>query len=151
MSSQKWGEMAGAEVAHQPMHLLLGGLVAGGGVVAREAGKILAEAVPGREAVVGARVEVAQRRPAIPAAHVFSGRGQAGPLAKGLQQRVLVERGIEGVIGVELLAARAFEQFHIPVAELPKRRPVRAISPGRVHGERRGGGERARGFQEFPA
>ena len=103
------------------MHLLLRGLVAGGGVVAREAGDPLAEGVAGAEAVVGS-VEIGERRPAIPATHIFPGCGQAGALAIRFEQRILIERAIEGVIGVELLAQRPIKQHDVAVAELGKLR-----------------------------
>ena len=51
-------------------------------------------------------VEIGKRRPAIPSAHVFAGSGKAGTLAKGLEQRVFIQREIGGVVGVELLPQR---------------------------------------------
>jgi hypothetical protein len=49
----------------------------------------------------------------VPPAHVFTRRGQARFLTKGLQQAVLAEREKECVVAVELLAHGAVEQAHL--------------------------------------
>jgi len=59
--------------------------------------------------------------PVVPAAHVWAGRGESGALAIGLEEGVFVERGVEGVIGLELLAERAVQKFNIGVSELGER------------------------------
>ena len=99
--------------AHQPLDLLLRGLVAGGGVVARQAAEHLPKAVTGAEAV-----HVLERKavvPVVPSAHVVAGSRHARALAERLEQAVLVKRAIEGVVGFKLLAHRAFQQLNVPV------------------------------------
>ena len=112
------------------MNLLLCRFVAGGCIITRQCGEVLAEAVAGSKAVVAGLVEVAQRRPTIPSAHIFSGSGKAGALAKWLEQAVFIEGAIEGVVGVELLTERALEQFDIAVGKLIERGRGVAVSGG---------------------
>jgi len=59
--------------------------------------------------------------PVVPSAHVGAGRGKSGLLAEWLEERVFIERCIEGVVGLELLAERPIEKLDIAVAELGER------------------------------
>ena len=71
--------------AHQAMNLCLGGLIAGGGVIARQPREILSKGVTWNVAGhVVRRIEFLG--PAIPAAHVRSRRGQAAFWRKGLSR-----------------------------------------------------------------
>ena len=72
------------KVANKPMHLLLRGFVSGGGVVAGQTGEILAEAMPRSKAIIPRLVQILQRRPTVPPAHVVSRSREAGALAKRL-------------------------------------------------------------------
>jgi hypothetical protein len=114
----------------------------------------LAEAVAGNEAVKGAvRIELIGI--VVPAAHVVAGRGLAGALAEGLEQRVLVEAEEEGVVGVELLTHEAFKQLDVAVFKLLERRVdcwlTGRIGEGGARVRKRSGGEGGACLQETSA
>src|SRR5580700_3417172 len=53
----------------------------------------------------------------VPASHVFSGSGQAGNLAKDLEQSIVVEVEKAGVVLVELAVHGAVEQLHLRIGK----------------------------------
>src|ERR1700735_3471419 len=57
----------------------------------------------------------------VPASHVFSGSGQAGNLAKDLEQSIVVEVEKAGVVLFELAVHRAVEQLHLRIGKGGKR------------------------------
>jgi hypothetical protein len=59
--------------------------------------------------------------PVVPSAHVGAGGWESGLLTERLEQRVFVKRGVEGVIGLELLAKRPLEKLYVGVAKLGER------------------------------
>ncbi len=77
----------------------------------------MAKRVAGGEAVVGALVDVGYGSPAVPSAHIFAGSGDTGALAKGLEKAVLIEGGVSSVVGIELVAQGAIEEFDVSVVE----------------------------------
>ena len=81
----------------------------GGSVIAGEAGKVLAKAVGGSEAVVAGLVKIGERRPTVPSTHLFARTGESGALAEWHKEAIFVEGRVEGVIGLELLTEWGFE------------------------------------------
>ena len=62
-------------------------------------------------------VDQAEARQVVPAAHVFSGRGQAGHLAEDFEQAIVVQVHEEGVIFFELPLHWASKEFNVRVRE----------------------------------
>jgi hypothetical protein len=66
--------------------------------------------------------------PVVPSAHIFAGSGKAGSLTKRLEEAIFIESKIEGVVGLKLLAKRAFKQLDIAIRKLLERRRCCGVS-----------------------